>query len=143
MSCGHSWKDTTESAWPAETARKGCGGEKDLALFSPVGKKVEVMLWEGPRKSLFLVEQGKREPSWGLGGGWVGGDLRRENLVLYRGKFRKPTPVAAVSSWVGRRRGRKGAPGRWIRECQERSGWVVRRLRYSRKDRVDGKDLEC
>ena len=62
-----------ESARPAETARKGYGGGKDLALFSPVGKKVEVMLWEGLRKSLFLVGQGKTEPSWGLRGGWVGG----------------------------------------------------------------------
>ena len=84
MSCGHAWKDTTESAQPAETARKGCGGEKDLALFSPVGKKVEVMLWEAPRKSLFLVDQGKTEPLWGLRGGWVGGDLGRENLVPYK-----------------------------------------------------------
>lgn len=42
----------------------------------------------------------------GVGGGWVGGDLRRENLVLYRGT-RKPTPVAAVS-FVGRREEGRG-----------------------------------
>lgn len=78
-------RHTHEPAQPAETSRKGCGGGKDLALFSPVGKKVEVMLQEGPRKSLFLVGQGKTEPSWGLGGGWVDEDLGRENLVPYEG----------------------------------------------------------
>lgn len=96
---------------------------------------MEVMLWDDSRKfSLFFANR-ERENLWGVGGRLGGGDLRRENLVPYRGKFRKPTPVAAVSL--------QGAPGRWIRECQERRGGWSEDSDIPGRDRVDGKDLEC
>ena len=58
--------------------------------------------------------------------------------------------MAAVSSWGGGGgEEERGPQGGWDRaevvgrEAWLRSGWVIRRLRFFGKNRMDGGDLEC
>lgn len=66
MSCGHSWKDTTEASLACQRPLERVWRRGRTQLFSPVGKKGKLCYGKDSRKSLFLWNREREN----LHGGW-------------------------------------------------------------------------